>query len=138
MSAADPAAAVATCSPVAGSITGMVAPSSDGTASPSTTWPNSGRSSCRAAAVEIGYVEGSVRTLIAKAPLSLSLLGASPHHLTLLRFRLWPSRMAVKRNDVTSIDEFLDISSSLSSNAAQPKVTSVPEERDGHRGHGAK
>jgi hypothetical protein len=50
---------------VAGSITGIVAPSSDWTTSPSMTWPNSERSSCRAAAAEIGYVDGSVRTLIA-------------------------------------------------------------------------
>ena len=44
-SAAAPAAAVAICSPVAGSITGIVAPSSDGTVSPSITWPKTSRSS---------------------------------------------------------------------------------------------
>jgi hypothetical protein len=63
-SAADPAAAVAACSPVAGSMTGIVVPSSDGTTSPSITWPNKGRASCPAAAALIGYVEKSVVTLM--------------------------------------------------------------------------
>src|SRR5919198_1232000 len=51
-SSAEPAAAVAICSPVAGSITGIVPPSSEGTTSPSITWPKSLRSSARAVAAE--------------------------------------------------------------------------------------
>jgi hypothetical protein len=53
------------------------------------TWPNSDRSSCRAAAAEIGYVEGSVRTLMARLVLLGVSSGASSRDLTLLRFRLW-------------------------------------------------
>ena len=40
--------------PVAGSMMSIVAPSSDGTSSPSMTWPNNGRPTSRAVALAMG------------------------------------------------------------------------------------
>ena len=68
-SACEPAAATAICAPEAGSMTGIVAPSADGTAWPSMKWPNSGRRSTSAVAAERGYVVGSIACTAMSSPL---------------------------------------------------------------------